>query len=128
MVLFYQGNWKKNYDICCALGMRPVWFNDGQDMQCLSNYVKSINWTLNRNYWVGGSRENNCSWKWCTSDGASMNVSGDVAWLPGQPDNVNGSETCLHMRVFSNGSNVALSDRKCADKYVMACRVCPTFG
>jgi hypothetical protein len=103
--------------------MRPIWFDGRKDMQCLNNHIKSTNWTLNLNYWVGGSREENCTWKWCSTDGVLKNTSGDLMWASGQPDNLNGSEACLHLRIFNNGSDVALSDRKCTDKYVMACRV-----
>jgi hypothetical protein len=123
-----KGNWRTNHDTCCSLGMRPIWFDGQKDMQCLSNYIKTFNWTLNLNYWVGGIREDVC-WKWCSSLGSLSSESADLAWMSREPDNVNGNESCLHLRIYNNGSNVALSDKKCSSKYVMACKVlfCVSF-
>jgi len=92
-------------------------------MNCVSNYVKFTNWTLNFNYWTGGKQQG-CwgEWGWCSSSGVDA-VKEGLIWSPNQPDNQNGSEGCLHLRVFKNGSGVALSDRRCLDKYIMACEV-----
>jgi hypothetical protein len=106
--------------------MRPIWFETGSEMQCLSDYVKTNNWTLNFNYWTAG-RQQGCwgEWGWCNSAASGGALADDLLWLPGQPDN--SSEGCLHLKIFKNGSTAGLSDRNCESRYVIACQVCLTL-
>jgi hypothetical protein len=99
--------------------MQPIWFSGGDEMKCISDLIKT-NWTLNYNYWTGGAQQG-CwgEWGWCQGTNASV-MPNDVKWLPDQPDN--SSEGCLSLRIFKNGSNIALSDKRCLDKFVMACK------
>jgi hypothetical protein len=99
--------------------MQPIWFSGGDEMKCFSDLIKT-NWTLNYNYWTGGAQQG-CwgEWGWCQGSNASV-MPNDVTWLPGQPDN--SSEGCLSLRIFKNGSNIALSDKRCLDKFIMACK------
>ena len=90
-------------------------------MQSLSDQIKSANWTLNLNYWTAG-RQQGCwgEWGWChAASGAAL--ADDLLWLSGQPDN--DKEGCVHLRIFTNGSKVALSDRNCSSKFAIACKV-----
>jgi hypothetical protein len=101
--------------------MHPIWFEGGKEMQSLSDHIKSVNWTLNLNYWTAG-RQQGCwgEWGWChAASGAAL--ADDLLWLPGQPDN--DKEGCVHLRIFANGSKVALSDRNCSSKFAIACKV-----
>jgi hypothetical protein len=99
--------------------MQPIWFSGGDEMKCISDLIKT-NWTLNYNYWTSGAQQG-CwgEWGWCQGTN-TLAMPNDVIWLPDQPDN--SSEGCLSLRVFKNGSNIALSDKRCLDKFVMACK------
>jgi len=46
----------------------------------------------------------------------------DLTWAMSQPDNKAGEDDCLHMKLVDN-SGIAISDRNCSDKYVIACEV-----
>jgi len=100
--------------------MRPVWFKDDKEMECLAKEVS--NWTLNWNYWTGGTQQS-CwgQWAWCSAQGPDALVQG-LRWAQGQPDNVNGTEGCLHLRILQNNTGLAISDKSCSRKYVMACQ------
>jgi hypothetical protein len=106
--------------------MRPIWFDGGQDMQCFYNFIKETKWSLNFNYWTGGTREEKCSWKWCHGN-SLRNGTGSLTWASEQPDNVNGSEACLHLKIATNGTGPELFDKKCASKFIMACKVLPAI-
>jgi hypothetical protein len=103
--------------------MRPIWFKDLAEMQCLTKEV-SANWTLNLKYWTGATQQS-CwgQWSWCSGD-APDPLNQALNWAVGQPDNANGTEACVNLQVFKNGSTLALSDRNCNSKYFMACKVC----
>jgi hypothetical protein len=66
----------------------------------------------------------NCKgqWSWCSGVEASPIVE-NLTWSFGQPDNKNGGDNCLQMRLFQNATGIALSDRNCSDRYVFACEV-----
>jgi len=103
--------------------MTPLNVDTVQKQKCLSDYVSKSNWTLNFNYWTGGTQQG-CrgSWRWC---GGGTGVFDDlVQWEPGQPDNKGGRQDCVHLRL--NNSNFLLTDRNCTDKYILACQVLKT--
>ncbi|XP_059488887.1 uncharacterized protein LOC132204410 isoform X2 [Neocloeon triangulifer] len=115
------GTWQQNWDTCCSLGMRPVWFQDASDMACLSNATKS-NWTLNYNYWTAGRAQGSWGqWAFCAPHGP-LTLPDSLSWAAGQPDNASPDELCLHMLFGKNGANLTLSDRNCSHKYVIACQ------
>jgi len=104
--------------------MRPIWFKNASEMQCL---VKEMsNWTLNWNYWTGGKQSCSDQWTWCSVQGPEPLAMG-LRWADGQPDNFQGDEECLHMRIYKNISGLVISDRKCSNKYVLACQVRTRF-
>ncbi|XP_065343093.1 uncharacterized protein LOC135941463 [Cloeon dipterum] len=113
------GTWQQNWDFCCRLGMHPIWFSSASDFECLSNSTK-VNWTLNYNYWTAGRAMGTWGrWAWCPG---AVNLPDSLSWAPGQPDNNQTNENCLHLQVTKNSSGVLLSDRNCSHKYVMACQ------
>jgi hypothetical protein len=61
-------------------------------------------------------------WSWCTVDGP-LPLGQGMQWADKQPDNAQGNEGCVHLRVYKNGSLPALSDRNCSQKYFLACKV-----
>ncbi|XP_065352263.1 uncharacterized protein LOC135947365 [Cloeon dipterum] len=113
------GTWQQNWDFCCRLGMHPIWFSSAYDFECLSNTTKA-NWTLNWNYWTAGRAMGTWGrWAWCPG---AVNLPDSLSWAPGQPDNNQTNENCLHVQVTKNSSGILLSDRNCSHKYVMACQ------
>ncbi|XP_065342116.1 uncharacterized protein LOC135940913 [Cloeon dipterum] len=113
------GTWQQNWDFCCRLGMHPIWFSSASDFECLSNTTK-VNWTLNYNYWTAGRAMGTWGrWAWCPG---AVNLPDSLSWAPGQPDNNQTNENCLHLQVTKNASGILLSDRNCSHKYVMACQ------
>jgi hypothetical protein len=124
--LIKQGNWDQNWNFCCSLGMEPIIIESRDEQNCLSNLTTSVNWQNNFNYWTAGTQRG-CSgqWHWCgSSDKAELKT--ELQWERFQPDDKGGNESCLHMRVFTTGRDlgVKLTDRNCADRYVLACQVC----
>ncbi|XP_065339130.1 uncharacterized protein LOC135938974 [Cloeon dipterum] len=113
------GTWQQNWDLCCRLGMRPIWFSSASDFECLSNSTKA-NWTLNWNYWTAGRAMGTWGrWAWCPG---AVILPDSLSWAPGQPDNNQTNENCLHLQVTKNSSGILLSDRNCSHKYVIACQ------
>jgi len=99
--------------------MTPLNLLSVQEQKCLSDVTKT-NWTLNFNYWTGGTQQG-CrgSWRWCGGGGGVFDDL--VQWESGQPDNKGGRQDCVHLRL--NNSNFLLTDRNCTDKYILACKV-----
>ncbi|CAB3366541.1 Hypothetical predicted protein [Cloeon dipterum] len=113
------GTWQQGWDLCCNLGMKPIWFSSATDFECLSNTTKA-NWTLNWNYWTAGRAMGTWGrWAWCPG---AVNLPDSLSWAPGQPDNNQTDENCLHVQVTKNASGILLSDRNCSHKYIMACQ------
>jgi hypothetical protein len=78
---------------------------------------------MNFNYWTGGIQKScKSQWAWCSGT-RPYPLPENLKWVFNQPDNKNGSEDCLHMRFFQNNTGIALSDRDCGDKFVIACEV-----
>lgn len=100
--------------------MRPIWFEDANEMKSLAQEVSS-GWSANLNFWTAATQQS-CrgQWSWCSGDAPPLQLAQDLVWTPGQPDNAKG---CGHLRVFKNGSTPALSDRNCSHKYFLACKV-----
>ncbi|XP_065341886.1 uncharacterized protein LOC135940771 [Cloeon dipterum] len=59
-------------------------------------------------------------WAWCPG---AIDLPDSLSWAPGQPDNNQTNENCLHLQVTKNASGIILSDRNCSLKYVMACQL-----
>jgi len=75
------------------------------------------------NFWTGGSQlACKGEWAWCSGSAASP-IADNLTWAFNQPDNKLGADDCLHMRIFQNKTGIALSDRNCSDKFVIACEV-----
>jgi len=118
--------------------MRPIAFETLDELSCLSNFTSSEfslankkgligalveNWKYNLNYWTGGS-QSGCKgeWAWCSGSEVA-DLPDNLTWAFNQPDNKAGADDCLQMRLFQNKSGIALADRNCADKFVIACEV-----
>jgi Lectin C-type domain len=120
------------------MGLKPIAFETTAELKCLSNFTNSIpsmitrvlslntklgNWTYNFNYWTGATQRG-CKgqWAWCT--GLSIAPLPDnLTWGFNQPDNRAGGDDCIQMRLMQNSTGVALFDRNCSDKFVIACEV-----
>ncbi|CAB3372998.1 Hypothetical predicted protein [Cloeon dipterum] len=114
------GTWQQSWDLCCSLGMKPISFSSASDFECLSNTTKDMIWTKNWNYWTAGRAMGTWGrWAWCPG---AVNLPDSLSWAPGQPDNNQTDENCLHLQVTKNSSGILLSDRNCSHKFVIACQ------
>jgi hypothetical protein len=52
----------------------------------------------------------------------------NLTWAFNQPDNKAGGDDCIQIRIMQNATGIALYDRNCSDKYVIACEVNCFFG
>jgi len=113
--------WDENWAMCCSLGMEPIVLESKKEQQCLTQ-MTAKDWKYNFNYWTAGTQRG-CrgQWRWCWS--GSKTMKSEIAWAPGQPDNLKGNESCLHMRFYTNGMGLRITDRNCTDKYIFACQV-----
>ncbi|XP_065342115.1 uncharacterized protein LOC135940912 [Cloeon dipterum] len=113
------GTWQQSWDFCCSLGMHPISFISASDFECLSSKTKE-KWALNYNYWTAGRAMGTWGrWAWCPG---AVFLPDSLSWAPGQPDNAQPDELCLHVQVTKNASGILLSDRNCSHKFVMACQ------
>jgi hypothetical protein len=119
-----QVSWRKNWEICCSLGMTPLTLDSASEQQCLSKVTTDKDWKGNFNYWSGGTQQD-CrgSWGWCGAGAAPKYVSDELKWEPGQPDNLSGREDCMHLKNFVMAGMLMLTDRNCTDRYIFACKV-----
>ncbi|XP_065341913.1 uncharacterized protein LOC135940787 [Cloeon dipterum] len=118
------GTWQQNWDFCCSLGMHPISFSSAADFECLGKTTKA-KWTQNWNYWTAGRAMGIWGqWAWCPG---AIDLPDSLSWAPGQPDNYQKNENCLHLQVTKNASGIILSDRNCSHKYVMACQLTYKF-
>lgn len=107
--------------------MEPLVIDSSSEQKCLSEFTKNGIWKGNYNYWTGGTQQD-CrdSWSWCSKDGAKM-FNDEVSWEKGQPDNNSSREDCIHLKLTKTSKGLpdafVLTDRKCSDKYVFACKV-----
>jgi hypothetical protein len=119
-----QVSWKKNWEICCSLGMAPLTLDSASEQECLSKVTTDKDWKGNLNYWSGGTQQD-CrgSWGWCGAGAAPRYVSDELKWEPGQPDNLGGREDCVHLKNYVMAGKLMLTDRNCTDRYIFACKV-----
>jgi hypothetical protein len=134
--------WEQNWEICCSLGMQPLQIKSQEEQTCFNKLTSGTkiyifsncllytectkgNWSYNFNYWTSGLQKEGCpgNWSWCGSNGKHEQISGDLSWQTGQPDNKTGKENCLHLRIFSNQTGGKFSDRNCSHNYIYACEV-----
>ncbi|XP_059471660.1 uncharacterized protein LOC132194422 [Neocloeon triangulifer] len=117
-------NWEENVKICCQLGMTPLKINTSAKQSCLNSIVNVSTWRYNYNYWTYGLKFNDSikeAFWWCDPISATEVSNGTVEWKAGQPDNMGGNESCLHLQVVHKDSKMVVTDRNCADDYMLAC-------
>jgi Lectin C-type domain len=92
------------------------------------NYNYQLNktigfWPYNFNYWTGATQKD-CKgqWTWCSGSSA-VALPENLTWGFNQPDNKAGGDDCIQMRLMQNATGIALFDRNCTDKFVIACEV-----
>ncbi|XP_059482987.1 C-type mannose receptor 2-like [Neocloeon triangulifer] len=110
--------------MCSSLGMEPIVIESAEEQKCLTN-LTATDWKLNFNYWTGGTQRG-CKgqWRWCGSGPST--IKNEIAWAPGQPDNLKGNQSCIHMQIFTDTKiGLRLTDRNCTDSYVFACQGSP---
>jgi len=67
----------------------------------------------------------NSSFSWCSGTVSNISqLASDLTWDVGQPDNLGGNESCVHLKIPRNGTEgVKLTDKSCNNKYIAACEV-----
>ncbi|XP_065345862.1 uncharacterized protein LOC135943312 [Cloeon dipterum] len=114
-----------NYEQCCALGMEALNLDSKAEQFGLTNLTIVYNnrtWKANFNYWTSGTQKGSPQghWSWCEPNGPTV-FSPGLTWERGQPDNNNGSESCVHFRFVLNSTGTILTDRNCESKLIFAC-------
>jgi len=88
------------------------------------NDFDAVNWTLNFNYWTGGTQTGLFGqWSWCKQGHSPERLVKDLVWDTGEPDNKGGKEDCVHLRIGRNGTPVKLTDKNCSSLLIFACQV-----
>ncbi|XP_065340587.1 macrophage mannose receptor 1-like [Cloeon dipterum] len=95
--------------------MQPIEIENDAKYQCFKQLA--VNWKYGSNYWTSGLRTQGKNFSWCNNNNGSVHF-----WAPGQPDNLNGSENCVHMNIKKEKSSVYLTDKKCTNINVFSCQ------
>jgi hypothetical protein len=92
----------------------------------ISALKNSASWEYNLNYWTSARRifKNN-TFEYCHSNASSPLMATDKYWGHNEPDNKNGSQDCVHLKINKTAKVAQLTDRGCKDGYVFACQVPP---
>ncbi|XP_065350640.1 macrophage mannose receptor 1-like [Cloeon dipterum] len=107
--------WRENTIKCASIGMQPIEIGNDAKYQCFKKLA--INWKYGSNYWTSGLRTQGKNFSWCHNNNGSVRF-----WAPGQPDNLNGSENCVHMNIKTENTTVYLTDKKCTNINVFSCQ------
>ncbi|CAB3376642.1 Hypothetical predicted protein [Cloeon dipterum] len=84
-----------------------------------SNYINILNYDFSGNWWTAGSNVRTSDYFiWCMNQPV-MNVSSDIKFLPGQPDNWQNNEHCMEMVVGTDTppDNIPMNDVPCDTSY-----------
>ncbi|XP_065346615.1 uncharacterized protein LOC135943876 [Cloeon dipterum] len=118
--------WDATWSQCCALGMQTLTIDNAEEQAGLTNLTVLLkdNWPMNSNYWTSGTWKGapEGQWSWCESAGTSTLDQG-LKWESGQPDNLGGSEQCIHFSFAMNSTQAVLTDRNCSNRYIFACKM-----
>ncbi|XP_059468726.1 uncharacterized protein LOC132192674 isoform X2 [Neocloeon triangulifer] len=111
-------NWDENFRMCCSLGMLPLMVENAWKRSCLQKFIDGPNWKHSSMYWTTGKRMDKTSFMWYDK---RANFSTNM-WKAGQPNNVNGSENCVMLRIFKfDNYSVKLEDLNCQRLAVFSC-------
>ncbi|XP_065350639.1 uncharacterized protein LOC135946358 [Cloeon dipterum] len=112
--------WRENNIKCASIGMQPIEIGNDAKYQCFKELA--INWKYGSNYWTSGLRTQGSKFSWCTKNGSSEMTGSVDLWAPGQPDNLSGSENCVHLNIKKENTTVYLTDKKCTNINVFSCQ------
>ncbi|XP_059469524.1 uncharacterized protein LOC132193130 [Neocloeon triangulifer] len=118
--LYYFSQTQETYadaaSTCCDMGMSLLSVESNAEHQCLVNTNTFNTRYVNKIFWTSGSQRG-CpfNFQWCTAPVKMSFTSTSIAWLPGQPNNLNGVQDCVQLtlnavNISSNGYN----DEPCA--------------
>ncbi|XP_059489855.1 uncharacterized protein LOC132205044 isoform X2 [Neocloeon triangulifer] len=116
--------WRENLINCSRIGMAPLTFESPAKLECFRNMVSK--WKYNANYWTSGLRFNDRNFGWCVKNETVLMDGVNFTWAAGNPDNSNGTENCLHLKVNRTSANFLFSDRICTSLQFVACQGQPT--
>ncbi|CAB3372990.1 Hypothetical predicted protein [Cloeon dipterum] len=112
--------WRENAIKCASIGMQPIEIENDAKYQCFKQLA--VSWKYGSNYWTSGLRTQGSKFSWCTKNGSSEMTDSVDLWAPGQPNNWNGSENCVHMNIKTENTTVYLTDKKCTNINVFSCQ------
>ncbi|CAB3380759.1 Hypothetical predicted protein [Cloeon dipterum] len=111
-------SWEENFNFCCSLGMLPLTVEDDWKRSCLQDFIGGVKWPHSSMYWSTGKRLSGNTFTWYDKRVAFS----PTLWKAKQPNNVNGTENCVMLRIFKFDLNsVKLEDKHCDKLAVSAC-------
>ncbi|XP_059489868.1 uncharacterized protein LOC132205048 isoform X2 [Neocloeon triangulifer] len=116
--------WRENLINCSRIGMAPLTFESPAKLECFRNMVSK--WKFNANYWTSGLRFNDRNFGWCVKNDTVLMDGVNLPWAAGNPDNRNGTENCLHLKVNRTRADFLFSNRICTSLQFLACQGQPT--
>ncbi|XP_059479027.1 uncharacterized protein LOC132198808 [Neocloeon triangulifer] len=119
-------DWRQNFITCFKIGMEPLTFDTAAKMNTLKSL--SPTWKYTTNFWTAANRVGPQNFSWCKKNGSAEINSTNIPWGFNQPDNINQSQNCLHIRVIKSNSSLYFSDRMCTDTYFLSCQGRPTLA
>ncbi|XP_059468637.1 uncharacterized protein LOC132192615 isoform X2 [Neocloeon triangulifer] len=110
-------NWEENVNKCCSLGMKPIAFENKDELECFNKYIQSGSWKYNKYYWLFSQKSTmDKTFRWCSNN---QEISSEL-WL--DKSKANGTESCLQMEISTVANQALLLTKECTMLKAFACQ------